>query len=133
MLLSGMKAVNIPKRDSTIKFTSLPKIVPVPFVIYDDLEHYLFQYKTTPNHGTSYTLKTHKHPDTYYLPELWLVAAQVFEALARHDDARRAARDGHAWVMAVHDAHVAPEFRESFLHRNPVNRELLGLAARWNV
>ena len=89
--------------------------------------------RALPHVETALHLAAEYQPDTYYLPELWLVAAQVFEALARHDDARRAARDGHAWVMAVHDAHVAPEFRESFLHRNPVNRELLGLAARWNV
>lgn len=69
-------------------------------------------------------------PDSYFLPEAWLVAAQALGALGRDADARRAVDDGLAWVRAVHDAHVPAEFRDSFLHRNPVNRELLALAAR---
>ena len=69
-------------------------------------------------------------PDSFYLAEVWLVAAQTLAALGRDADARRAVADGVAWLMAVHDAHVAPEFRNSFLHRNPVNRELLALASR---
>ena len=70
-------------------------------------------------------------PDSFYLPEMWLVAAQTLAALGRDADARRSVADGVAWLMAVHDAHVPPEFRDSFLHRNPVNRELLALASRW--
>jgi len=69
-------------------------------------------------------------PDNFYLPELWLVAAQVFAALGRQADALRAAADGQAWVRNVHDTQVPPEFRDSFLQRNPVNRELFALAAR---
>ncbi len=69
-------------------------------------------------------------PDSFYLPELWLVAAQALHSLGRAADARRAAYDGLAWVRAVHDAHVPGAFQDSFLHRNPVNRELQALAAR---
>ena len=66
-------------------------------------------------------------PDSFYLPEMWLVAAQLLTSLGRDAEARRAAADGLAWTRNVHDTQVPPEFRESFLHRNPVNRELL----RW--
>jgi DNA-binding SARP family transcriptional activator/tetratricopeptide (TPR) repeat protein len=69
-------------------------------------------------------------PDSFYLGEVWLVAAQAMRALGRDAEARRAADDGLAWVRSVHDAHVPAEFRDSFLHRNPVNRELLALAAQ---
>jgi tetratricopeptide (TPR) repeat protein len=69
-------------------------------------------------------------PDSFYLPEMWLVAAKAFGAVGRPADARRAAADGQAWVGRVHDGHVPPEFRQSFLQRNPINRELLLLAAQ---
>ncbi len=70
-------------------------------------------------------------PDSFYLPEVWLVAAQTSAALGRDTDARQAVADGVAWLMAAHDSQVPPEFRDSFLHRNPVNRDLLALAGRW--
>ena len=69
-------------------------------------------------------------PDSFYLPEMWLVAAQAMAALGRDADARHAIADGQAWVMKAHDTQVPAEFRDSFLHRNPVNRDLLALAAR---
>lgn len=68
-------------------------------------------------------------PDSFYLAEAWLVAAQTMGALGHDADARHAAHAGLAWVMAAHDAHVPMEFRDSFLHRNPVNRALLALAS----
>ena len=67
-------------------------------------------------------------PDSFYLPELWLVVAQAMLALGREAEARRAVADGRAWVMTVHDAQVPAEFRDSFLRRNPVNHEILALA-----
>lgn len=69
-------------------------------------------------------------PDSFYLPETWLVAARVFNALGRPAEAARMARTGREWVMAVHDMHVPVAFRASFLHRNAVNRDLLELASR---
>ncbi|HEX6706384.1 MAG TPA: AAA family ATPase [Albitalea sp.] len=72
-------------------------------------------------------------PDSFYLPELWLAAARVFAGLGRAPAARQATADGLAWVRNVHDTQVPPEFRDSFLHRNAVNSELLALAARGRV
>ena len=69
-------------------------------------------------------------PDSFYLPEMWLVAGQVLSALGRVADAQRVVADGLAWVKHVHDNHVPGEFRDSFRQRNPVNRELFALAAR---
>ena len=66
-------------------------------------------------------------PDSFYLPELWLVSAQVMATLGREPAARRAAADGQAWVRQVHDTQVPPHFRDSFLHRNAINRELMAL------
>jgi DNA-binding SARP family transcriptional activator len=75
-------------------------------------------------------LAKHYLPDSFYLPEMWLVAAQVMAALGLEAHARRAARDGRAWVKQVHDTQVPPDFRDSFLHRNPVNRDLFAPAVR---
>ena len=86
--------------------------------------------RALPHVDASLQLAKRYIPDSFYLPELWLVAAQVFRALGRELDVQRAAADGHAWVRRVHDAHVPEPFRDSFLNRNPVNRELLALAAR---
>jgi DNA-binding SARP family transcriptional activator len=63
-------------------------------------------------------------PDSFYLPEMWLVAARVWQALGR-PDAALAAADGRAWVMATHASHVPEAFGDSFLQRNAVNAELL--------
>ncbi|HEY6513320.1 MAG TPA: AAA family ATPase [Burkholderiaceae bacterium] len=70
-------------------------------------------------------------PDSFYMPEMWLVAGQVLSAVGRAAEARRVVADGLAWVKQVHDQHVPGEFRDSFRQRNPVNRELFALAARW--
>lgn len=75
-------------------------------------------------------LARHYLPDSFYLAELWLVAAQALEALGRDGDARRTAAEGLDWMTRVHDAQVPAQFRASFLERNPVNRELLALNAR---
>lgn len=77
-------------------------------------------------------LATHFVPDSFYLPEMWLVAAQVTVALGLDDDARRMLAEAMAWVTNVHDKNVPAAFRDSFLHRNPVNRDLLALASRLN-
>ena len=66
-------------------------------------------------------------PDSFYQAELWLVAAQVFQAIGSHSEAQAALIEGRAWVLRLHDQHVPPEFQSSFLHRNPVNRDLLAL------
>lgn len=75
-------------------------------------------------------LAKHYLPDSFYMPEMWLVSAQVLAALGRESAARRSATEGRAWIRKVHDTQVPTDFRDSFLHRNRVNRELLALAAR---
>ncbi len=73
----------------------------------------------------------HDHqPDSFYLPELWLVAARVLHSLERVPEAEAALRDGLAWVQHVGEQQVPAPFRDSFRQRNPINRELFALAAR---
>ena len=69
-------------------------------------------------------------PDDLYRGELWLHAAQAFAGAGRHDDARAAAQAGRDWVLRVAREQVPDAFRDSFVHRNPVNRDLLALAGR---
>ena len=59
-----------------------------------------------------------------------LYLAQALQLAAAGDVARRVAQHGAAWVQRTARDAMPPEFRASFLHRNPVNRELLALAAR---
>ena len=68
-------------------------------------------------------------PETFYLPEPWLVGTRVFDALQRHAEADAALQAGCGWVIRACEQHVPDEFRNSFLQRNEVNRELLALAA----
>jgi hypothetical protein len=69
-------------------------------------------------------------PDSFYMPEMWLVAAQVALALERQAQAKQALKQGTSWILNAHERYVPPEFRDSFLHRNPVNAELLALTKR---
>jgi DNA-binding SARP family transcriptional activator len=68
--------------------------------------------------------------DDLYRGERWRNAVLAFEAAGSIEEARAAARSGRDWVRRVVDEQVPAVFRDSFLHRNPVNRELLALAAR---
>jgi DNA-binding SARP family transcriptional activator len=68
--------------------------------------------------------------DTITLPaELWLHAGR---ALAAAGDPRsgEVIERGRRWVVETAASQVPEAFRDSFLHRNPVNRELLALASR---
>jgi DNA-binding SARP family transcriptional activator len=71
------------------------------------------------------------HPSDLYLAEAWSTA---YRALDSDPAARGAAREtlqrGQAWVREVAARHVPEEFRDSFLHRNPVNRSLLTASSR---
>lgn len=71
-------------------------------------------------------------PDDCYIGEVWLAAYESFEAAAdpRADDVLKQAS---AWIMETARERVPEEFRESFLHRNPFNRELLAAAARARI
>ena len=67
MLVNGKQAVDLPKEGSKVKFNHLQRLVPVPFVIYADLEALLVPIENcTPNNNASYTVKTHKHEACSY-------------------------------------------------------------------
>ena len=66
--------------------------------------------------------------DSMYRGELWLAAHRAYAAAGEDAYARRSLDEGVGWVRNVAQAHVPSECRESFLGRNPVNRELLRLA-----
>jgi tetratricopeptide (TPR) repeat protein len=69
-------------------------------------------------------------PEGIYRAELWAVAAEVLAAAGAADEARAAMLEGVRWVETTAREHVPDEFRDSFLNRNPVNRELLRAASR---
>jgi DNA-binding SARP family transcriptional activator len=64
-----------------------------------------------------------------YRPELWLDAARALGAAGAAAEAQAALERARDWVRAcVRSGQVAEPFVDSFLHRNPVNRDLLALA-----
>ena len=66
-------------------------------------------------------------PDFVYTPEAWLVAGQALLAASDHAAAQAALMAGQRWVRTLALPQVPAPFIDSFLHRNPVNRELLAL------
>lgn len=64
-------------------------------------------------------------PSMLYRGERWLAVADALRAAGDLVIARQRRDEGRSWVHAVADAHVAPEHREAFLARNPVNAGLL--------
>lgn len=60
--------------------------------------------------------------------ERWLLPARALLAAGEHSEAEALVAAGHDWVNRTAADHVPPQFREGFLHRNPVNNELLLLA-----
>ncbi len=69
-------------------------------------------------------------PNDLYAGERWLVAVRVLRAAGRHEQAARALKDAVATLERIARDETPAEFRDSFLHRNPVNRELLALATQ---
>jgi hypothetical protein len=67
-------------------------------------------------------------PEGLYEAALWLGAARAYRAAGRGDEADSALHSGAEWVMFKALPNVPPEFRDSFLNRNPVNRALLEAA-----
>jgi tetratricopeptide (TPR) repeat protein len=65
-----------------------------------------------------------------YRPGLLLRLLKLERQLGRDDRADACLKEAVNWVRRAEDVHVPAEFRASFLHRNPVNRELLTLAKR---
>lgn len=62
--------------------------------------------------------------------ELWLHATRAFAAAGEAAEARRVLDQGLAWLRSTAQEHVPEAFRDGFLHRNPVNREIIALDAR---
>ncbi len=80
--------------------------------------------------ASALALSSEYGPDNFYLPELWCVAARVSLGAGQDHAARGHVDQGLHWVRDRLDNDVPPAYRDSFLHRNPVNRELHALAAR---
>jgi DNA-binding SARP family transcriptional activator len=68
-------------------------------------------------------------PTTLYRGDVWLAAAQALEVTAP-DERAQVLRTAAQWILDTAQYRVPEEFRDSFMHRNPVNRELLALAKR---
>lgn len=86
--------------------------------------------RARPHAEAALHLAAERQPDSFYLPELWLVAGQVEAALGRDGAAGLRWHEGAAWVQRIAATQVPPAYRDSFLRRNPINAELLRLAAR---
>jgi len=69
-------------------------------------------------------------PDAMYGPEVQLVAWRALSAVGAADEARQALFAGADWVRQQALPQVPPAFIDAFLHRNPVNRDLLAAAAQ---
>jgi hypothetical protein len=69
-------------------------------------------------------------PESMYRPEANLVAGRALAQAGAHAEAAAALRAGSDWIRSHALPHVPVPFLDSFLHRNPVNRELLAAAAR---
>ncbi len=68
---------------------------------------------------------------TVLLPaELWLQCGRALVAAGDTTHAAEVLSRGREWLRATAAAKVPEPFRDSFLQRNPVNRELLALASR---
>lgn len=69
-------------------------------------------------------------PPAFYVPEAWLALHAAFAASGDERSAARALDAGVIWIKGTALPHVPEPFRESFVHRNPVNRQLLTAVAR---
>jgi len=68
--------------------------------------------------------------DDLYPAERWLVAARACAAAGLHSEASDAVDAGREWVLQTNETQVPPNYRDSFLQHNTVNRELLALASQ---
>jgi hypothetical protein len=68
-------------------------------------------------------------PFVLYAPEYWAIAARAFEAVEENLAANAARARGVAWILGTGLPNVPAPFRDSYLHRNPVNRYLLAAGA----
>jgi tetratricopeptide (TPR) repeat protein len=68
--------------------------------------------------------------DDFYPAERWWILSRVFEAAGLATPHQDAIAAGREWVQQTARSRVGETFRDSFLRRNRVNRELLAAAAR---
>ncbi len=66
------------------------------------------------------------HASLIYRPLIWLRCAKVLRGAGELEAARACGSDGRRWIERLAGS-LPDEFRSSFLVRNPINRELLGL------
>ncbi|MBK9572097.1 MAG: AAA family ATPase [Rhodoferax sp.] len=75
-----------------------------------------------------------RRQSTMLLPaEPWLHCARALHAAGDTAQAMQLLATGRDWLQHTARQHVPEPFRDSFLNRNPVNRELLALASRLGV
>ena len=67
---------------------------------------------------------------TVYAGEYFLLMTQACEAAGDTASARRLLQRGLVWVERVRRDHVPSAFQDSFVQRNPINRQLRALAQR---
>jgi hypothetical protein len=66
----------------------------------------------------------------YYLPELVQVLADALAAAGQAAAAQALVAQGAGWITRCAREHVSPPYRESFVHRNPINARLLARAGQ---
>lgn len=71
-------------------------------------------------------------PESMYRPEAHLVAWRALTEAGAHRDAAAALSAGIDWIRRCALPQVPAPFIDSFLHRNPVNRDLLAAATAAN-
>ena len=65
-----------------------------------------------------------------YLPDAWSIGHDVLAANGDAGGATALLARATDWIEQTALRHVPPTYRDSFLHRNPVNRRLLTAASR---
>lgn len=81
--------------------------------------------------GAALALHAQGWRSSHALPaELWLHTGRALAAAGLPDEAQHVWAEGQQWLLETAQHHVPEPFRESFLSRQPVNRELLALASR---
>ena len=69
-------------------------------------------------------------PADMYLPDVWSIGRDVLSATGDATEAAALLSRAVDWIEQTALRHVPPTYRDSFLHRNPVNRRLLTAASR---
>lgn len=71
-----------------------------------------------------------RRPVDMYSPECWWSAFPAFDAAGGEEEALAALRCAVEWIQRQALPNVPAEFRDSFLHRNSINRSVLTTATR---